>query len=82
MGHITLTNGNWVIHAEYSCFLHPPFLAKIGYIPEFKASNARVLDEISSGLARMIWRSDIYLNYGDRVGAYDDQERYKAVNTQ
>ena len=28
-----LTNGNWVIHAEYSCFLHPPFLAKIGYIP-------------------------------------------------
>ena len=25
-----LTNGNWVIHAEYSCFLHPPFLAKIG----------------------------------------------------
>ena len=20
-----LTNGNWVIHAEYSCFLHPPF---------------------------------------------------------
>ena len=28
-----LTNGNWVIHAAYSCFLHPPFLAKIGYIP-------------------------------------------------
>ena len=48
-----LTNGNWVIHAEYSCFLHLPFLAKIVYIPQFKASNARVLDEISSGLARM-----------------------------
>ena len=28
-----LTNGNWVIRADYSCFLHPPFLAKIGYIP-------------------------------------------------
>ena len=28
-----LTNRNWVIPVEYSCFLHPPFLAKIGYIP-------------------------------------------------
>ena len=52
-----LTNGNWVIHVEYSCLLHPPFLAKIGYIPLFKASNARVLDEISSGLARMVPKS-------------------------
>ena len=29
------------------------FVAKIGYIPQFKASNARDQDEVSSDLARM-----------------------------
>ena len=29
-------------------------VAKIGYIPQFKASNARDQDEVSSDLARMV----------------------------
>ena len=36
-----------------SSFLHVSFVAKIGYIPQFKASNARDQDEVSSDLARM-----------------------------
>ena len=42
-----LTNGIWEIHAGCSCFLHLQLLAKIGYIPYFKASNARDQNEVS-----------------------------------
>ena len=48
-----LANGIWEIHAGCSSFLHVSFVAKIGYIPQFKASNARDQDEVSSDLARM-----------------------------
>ena len=49
-----LANGIWEIHAGCSRFLHVSFVAKIGYIPQFKASNARDQDEVSSDLARML----------------------------
>ena len=42
-----LTNGIWEIHAGCSCFLHLQLLAKIGYIPQFKASNAIDQNEVS-----------------------------------
>ena len=48
-----LANGIWEIYAGCSSFLHVSFVAKIGYIPQFKASNARDQDEVSSDLARM-----------------------------
>ena len=48
-----LANGIWEIHAGCSSFLHVLFVAKIGYIPQFKASNTRDQDEVSSDLARM-----------------------------
>ena len=34
--------------------LSSSYVAKIGYIPQFKASNARDQDEVSSDLARMV----------------------------
>ena len=48
-----LANGIWEIHAGCPSFLHVSSVAKIGYIPQFKASNARDQDEVSSDLARM-----------------------------
>ena len=36
-------------------FLRVSSVAKIGYIPQFKASNARDQDKVSSDLARMRW---------------------------
>ena len=48
-----LANGIWEIHAGCSSFLHVSFVAKIGYIPQFKALNARDQAEVSSDLARM-----------------------------
>ena len=41
------------IHAGCPSFLRVSAVAKIGYIPQFKASNARDQDEVSSDLARM-----------------------------
>ena len=49
-----LANGIWEIHAGCPSFLRVSFVAKIGYIPQFKASNARDQDEVSSDLARMV----------------------------
>ena len=48
-----LANGIWEIHAGCPSFLCVSSVAKIGYIPQFKASNARDQDEVSSDLARM-----------------------------
>ena len=48
-----LANGIWEIHAGYPSFLRVSSVAKIGYIPQFKASNVRDQDEVSSDLARM-----------------------------
>ena len=48
-----LANGIWEIHAGCPGFLRVSSVAKIGYIPQFKASNARDQDEVSSDLARM-----------------------------
>ena len=48
-----LANGIWEIHAGCPSFLRVSSVAKIGYIPQFKASNARDQDEVSSDLARM-----------------------------
>ena len=48
-----LANGMWEIHAGCPSFLRVSSVAKIGYIPQFKASNARDQDEVSSDLARM-----------------------------
>ena len=47
-----LANGIWEIHAGCPSFLRVSSVAKIGYIPQFKASNARD-QEVSSDLARM-----------------------------
>ena len=49
-----LANGIWEIHAGCPSFLRVSSVAKIGYIPQFKASNARDKDEVSSDLARMV----------------------------
>ena len=49
-----LANGIWEIHAGCPSFLRVSSIAKIGYIPQFKASNARDQDEVSSDLARMV----------------------------
>ena len=49
-----LVNGIWEIHAGCPSFLRVSSVAKIGYIPQFKASNARDQDEVSSDLARMV----------------------------
>ena len=49
-----LANGIWEIHAGCPSFLRVSAVAKIGYIPQFKASNARDQDEVSSDLARMV----------------------------
>ena len=48
-----LANGIWEIHAGRPSFLRVSSVAKIGYIPQFKASNARDQDEVSSDLSRM-----------------------------
>ena len=63
-----LANGISDIHAGCPSFLRVSSVAKIGYIPQFKASNARDHDEVSSDLARMdslgtliIWFSKIEL---------------------
>ena len=48
-----LANGIWEIHAGCPSFLRVSSVAKLGYIPQFKASNARDQDEVSSDLARM-----------------------------
>ena len=48
-----LANGIWEIHAGCPSSLRVSSVAKIGYIPQFKASNARDQDEVSSDLARM-----------------------------
>ena len=37
-------------------------LADFGYIPQFKASNARDLDEVSSDLARMLSNLTVKIN--------------------
>ena len=49
-----LANGIWEIHAGCPSFLCVSSVAKIGYIPQFNASNARDQDEVSSDLARMV----------------------------
>ena len=49
-----LAYGIWEIHAGCPSFLRVSSVAKIGYIPQFKASNARDQDEVSSDLARML----------------------------
>ena len=49
-----LANGIWEIHAGCPSFLRVSSVAKIGYIPQFKASNAKDQDEVSSDLARMV----------------------------
>ena len=49
-----LANGIWEIHAGCPSFLRVSSVAKIGYIPQLKASNARDQDEVSSDLARMV----------------------------
>ena len=49
-----LANGIWEIHAGCPSFLRVSSVAKIGYIPQFKASNARDQDEVSSDLARKV----------------------------
>ena len=49
-----LANGIWDIYAGCLSFLRVLSVAKIGYIPQFKASNARDQDEVSSDLARML----------------------------
>ena len=46
-----LANGIWEIHAACPSFLRVSAVAKIGYIPQSKASNAR---DVSSDLARMV----------------------------
>ena len=43
-----LANGIWEIRAGCPSFLRVSSVAKIGYIPQFKASNARDQDEVSS----------------------------------
>ena len=48
-----LANGIWEIHAGFPSVLRMSPVAKIGYIPQFKASNARDQDEVSSDFARM-----------------------------
>ena len=48
-----LANGIWEIHAGCPSFLRVSSVAKIGCIPQFKASNARDQDEVLSDLARM-----------------------------
>ena len=48
-----LANGIWEIHAGCPSVLRVSSVAKTGYIPQFKASNARDQDEVSSDLARM-----------------------------
>ena len=48
-----LANGIWEIHAGCPSFLRVSSVAKIGYIPQFKASNASDQDEVSSDLARL-----------------------------
>ena len=52
-----LANGIWEVHAGCPSFLRVSSVAKIGYIPQFKASNARDQDEVSSDLVRM-WMSE------------------------
>ena len=52
-----LANGIWEIHAGCPSFLRVSSVAKIGYIPQFKASNARDQDEVSSDLTRMVVKS-------------------------
>ena len=55
-----LANGIWEIHAGCPSFLRVSSVAKIGYIPQFKASNARDQDEVSSDPARMpTWCSSL-----------------------
>ena len=49
-----LANGIWELHAGCHIFLRVLSVAKIGYIPQFKASNARDQEEVSSDLARMV----------------------------
>ena len=49
-----LANGIWEMHAGCSSFLRVSFVAKLGYVSQFKASNARDQDEVSSDLARML----------------------------
>ena len=49
-----LADGIWEIHAGCPSFLRVSSVAKIGYIPQFKASNARDQDEVSSDLARVL----------------------------
>ena len=49
-----LADGIWEIHAGCPSFLRVSSVAKIGYIPQFKASNATDQDEVSSDLARMV----------------------------
>ena len=51
-----LANGIWEIHAGCPSFLRVSSVAKIGFIPQFKASNARDQDEVSSDLAKMLER--------------------------
>ena len=48
-----LANGIWEIHAGCPSFLRVTSIAKIGCIPQFKASNARDQDEVLSDLAKM-----------------------------
>ena len=42
-----LANGIWGNHAGCPSFLRVSSVAKIGYIPQFKAPNARDQDEVS-----------------------------------
>ena len=49
-------------------------VAKIGYIPKFKASNARDQDEVSSDLARMGFSSFFFLSL--YLETFEDQFKF------
>ena len=68
-----LANGIWEIHAGCPSFLRVSSVAKIGYIPQFKASNARDQDEVLSDLARLQWVRTLFLLY------LSDQDRSTVV---
>ena len=64
-----LANGIWEIHAGCPSFLRVSSVAKIGYIPQFEASNSRD-QEVSSDLARMAASDAVpcALNFGAAEG--------------
>ena len=66
-----LANGIWEIYAGCTSFLRVSSVAKIGYIPQFKASNARDQDEVSSDLARMRKSSSAFFGPAQNISWCD-----------